>query len=273
MSSYLPSVKWPVVPSSLRSWTSSRSVDAGASTAPTDALLGELPPHEEKALGRLRTEISTTLSVACAELPPSDGWRAFIEPGQLYQRKRDEMLLRVLRYNLLNVEKSVTQIKESLEWRMTVAPCSKSMDVLTGATVGLPIAQVCEGKQSGDVLLFSLAEAYIRRDVDHEKQRVGIAKMFDYIVYDNSGLQANRVTVVIDFTNMSSKNVDLLGTRNGIHIYLSHFPDLFDQIFLLNYPRFVHGGEFFQYYFLSPLTEGTRPSPWVHARIKLFFLT
>lgn len=245
MTGYLTSVKWPSM--SLRPWsTSAGSGGAGsdASERATDAKLTELPAHEARALDVLRSQVAQIFEKEHEKLGGNDGWRAFHSQDADDMTRRDEMLLRVLRYNLLNVSKASLQIKQTLEWRVTENVSMKSLDVLNGAIIGLPAAKMCLSKKNDQLLVICIAEAYVRREVDHEKQFVGVAKLFDHFFYDEQGPLAKSVTAVVDFTNMSAKNVDLIGMKNGINIYMNHFPEVFHKIFLLNYPRFIHGGTF-----------------------------
>lgn len=244
MGSYLTSKTWRSV--SLRPWASTAAEETGAeasSGAATDAELGALPAHEAGALEKLRGEVGGLFEARWDKLSSVDGWQAFREGGTAGSSELDEMLLRVLRYNLLNVARASVQVGRTLEWRCVDRVCAKSLDVLDGASVGLPTAPVRFCKRGRELLVVCISEAYVRRDVDHQKQSVGIAKIFDHLFYDRDGPLAKKVTAVVDFTNMSTKNVDLVGMRNGINVYMSHFPEIFHRVFLLNYPRFIHGGK------------------------------
>lgn len=242
MSSYLPSVKWPSLSIPVRPWGPSANDDAKEETKATDAVLECLPPHEARKLEEFREAAGIIFDEESPKLSLHDSWHKLNDADERQTTKRDEMLLRVLRYNSLDVEKAGIQIRRTLEWRASMELCAKSTDVMMEPSAGLSVVPICVGKRPGDILMFSPARAYIRRNIDYEKQRIGIAKMFDHIVYDETGPQACRVTVVVDFSDMCVKNVDIFGLRNGINIYLNHFPDLFDRVLLLNYPKFIHGG-------------------------------
>lgn len=232
MASYLPSVKLP----SFSSWTS-RSSSAGTAT---DAPLDQLPEHESKPLSDLRERSFALLTASSANLPTCDVWAHLTESANA--QLRDEVLLRFLRYNGLNVERAEGQLRQTVDWRRSSGIATVGVTRMHGHTVGLPILTLGEPRSSGDMLFFSLAEAYVRRVVDHTQQQLGVAKMFDFLLYDTPGPHVRRASVVVDFTNLSMRNVDLAGLRAGIIIYMSYFPDVFHQILFINYPKFIYGG-------------------------------
>lgn len=228
MTAYLPSMKWP----SLRSQPA---------LAATDFPLDKLPQHESEALATLRSTSTTMIEVAARTLPEIDGWRCLNDED--FATLRDEILLRFLRYNALSVEKSQEQFGKTLQWRSQGSVSTLPLEVMRGCDAGLPLCILYGPTESGDMLFFSLAEAYIRKEIDHAKQAVAIGKMFDHLLYDKDGPRGKRGSIVIDFTNMSVKNVDLIGLRAGIMIYLNYFPDLFYKILFINYPKFIYGGK------------------------------
>lgn len=99
------------------------------------------------------------------------------------------------------------------------------------------------GQKEGETLFFGVAGSYDKRSVDRDVQKVAIDKMFDYILYDRDGPMASRCTVVVDFTDFGLSNVDLVGVKLGIVTYLSYFPDIFNCVLLVNYPRLLYGGK------------------------------
>lgn len=245
-------MKWPSV--SLRPWSTTTGSEAGpvASGSATDAELNDLPDYEARALEELRHEVLGLFGDDCEKLSENDGWQMFnAKKASAYDvTKRDEMLLRVLRYNLLNVSKAGLQIRRTFEWRAIENVSMKPLDVLNGATIGLPAAKVTFCEKKDEIVVICITEAYVRREVDHEKQTLGFTKLLDHFFYDKQGPRAKRVTAVADFTNLSAKNVDLIAMKNGISVYMNHFPDIFHKIFLMNYPRFIHGGKFFIFIFI-----------------------
>lgn len=214
-----------------------------ASSAPkltaTDALLDQLPNHEQEALDKLRERTDSAIKELSESLPECDSWRNLRDES--HWQLRDEILLRFLRFNGLNVDKSAVQMEEALKWRGRSMVATLSEDIIKGMQVGLPIAQLTEPNEQGDVLYVCLSDAYIKAQVDHEQQETAVGKMFDIILYSPNGPQAKQGFIVVDFTNLGWNNIDLIGVKNGIIIFLNYFPDVFGKIMFVNYPRIVHG--------------------------------
>lgn len=230
MSSYFSSVKLPSLP--VRSHTTAVA---------TDEPVDRLPHHEREALSHLIALSTDAIVGAKGQLPECDVWRE-LNNGD-HERLRDEILMRFLRYNVLSVEKAHRQILATLKWRTNSLVSTLSPNVMLGTEVCIPIAHLSTVPATGDVLLFSLGEAYERKQVNHPKQETGIAKLFEHLLYDASGPHAKRSSVVVDCTNLSVRNVDLIGLKKGIFLYTNYFPDVFYKILLINYPKFVYGGK------------------------------
>lgn len=239
MTTYLPSVKWPTL--SKRSHSSSLQA--------TDAQLHELPEHEAEALLQLQAATRGTIEASKPKLPECDPWVSLNDEQQ--SSMRDEILLRFLRYNALSVEKAQHQMETALKWRADFRVASLSTDVVHGAEVGIPITFLSTNKETDDALLLCLAESYVRREVNHAKQETGAAKLFDYMLYDVNGPRARRGSLVVDCTNLSYRNVDVVALKNGIFLYLNYFPDIFNKILIINYPKFMHGGKFCSFFVLT----------------------
>lgn len=232
MSSYLPSF------SSLR-WTSSLQT---RSTACQDAPLSSLPATERNALDTLISKSQDILSPSSEKLPACDPWRCLHTSNE---ELRDEILIRLLRCNNLSIEKSLKQLCATLEYRATSAVAQLPVEKMQGRSTGIPVALLeTKSKDKGTRLFYTAAADYIKKDVDHKIQEVGVAKMFEYMMYDSNGPQVKKAVVVVDFTGFGVRNVDLVATKNGVGIYTRHYPDMFHKILLINYPKLIYGGTF-----------------------------
>ena len=226
MSTYFSSVKWP----SLLTRSSSSAI-------PTDAPLHALPDTELIPLNSLRQSFHKYIQTHKTSLPDCDLWRSFDE----LEDERDLTLLRLLRYNSLNVEKAEKQLESIFQWRASNRIAEVSEEAIHGPKVGIPVVKVGNVTENGSALIFSSAEGYCKKAVDHALQEVGVAKMFDQILYGQGEKRVKYCTVLIDFTNFSMKNIDLYGMKSGITTYLSYYPDIFDKIILIHYPKFIYG--------------------------------
>lgn len=220
---------------------SSLSVRSHATAAATDEPINRLPQHEKDALSHLISVSADAIVDAKGRLPDCDVWRE-LNDGE-HDKLRDEILIRFLRYNVLSVEKAHRQVISTLNWRTNSLISTLSPNVMLGNEVCLPMAHLSTDPLTGDVLLFSLAEGYERKKVNHAKQETGIAKLFEHLLYDADGPRASRSSVVVDCTNLSVRNVDLVALKKGIFLYTNYFPDVFYKILLINYPKFVYGGK------------------------------
>lgn len=205
----------------------------------TDASLGELPPHEEKALKQLVVATNSVITEHVSNLSKSDSWQRLND--RKHERLRNEILLRFLRYNSLSIDKARNQMLETMKWRAITNVGSLPNDVMYGKQAGIPLVQLTEPTEQGSVLFFSAGEAYSRRDVDYSKQETGAAKMFDFILYDDNGPRARDCSIIVDFSNLCMNNIDVYATKTGVLLYLKYFPDIFQKIMLVNYPKLIYG--------------------------------
>lgn len=226
-------MKWPTLPSFLTS---------SSLTLPHDAPLSALPPHELEAFENLKAAAIPILQNAPKALPEKDPWTGMQE--QEMQTLRDEMLLRFLRFNTLNVEKSLQQMRNALAWRAKSRIAELGTDAFHGMEAGIPVARIGDVTADGDGLFYAPAECYDKKRVDHKAQEVGIARMFEHMLYSGDGPKLRRGTVVVDFEGFSVRNVDLAGLRAGVTVYTSYYPDVFQKVLLINYPKFLYGGKF-----------------------------
>lgn len=209
---------------------------------PDDAALHELPPDEDQALSHLKEHAIPLMCKAKGICASSDAWMLLLENGR--ETERDEMLLRFLRYNGLNVEITVRQVGEVISWRTKVTISSMVVDVMYGKEAGIPIVQLGKITKQGDGLFFCAAELYEKKDVVRKTQEIGVIKMFEYLLYEMCIPRVKRVTAVIDFTGFGVKHIDLTALRMGISVYTNYYPDVFHRVFLVNYPKILYGGKF-----------------------------
>lgn len=206
---------------------------------PTDAPLHLLPDYEQAALDQLRDRTENVVEELSKTLPECDSWSRL--SSHSHSQLRDEILLRFLRYNVLNVDKSAVQMEGALKWRRQSMVATLSEDVMKGLQVGIPIAQVTDCNEQGEALYICVSSAYAKAQVDHEKQTTATGKMFDFIMYDLNGPQVKHGFIIVDFTDVGLSNIDLIAVKNGIVVFLNYYPDVFRKIIFFNYPRIVYG--------------------------------
>lgn len=152
--------------------------------------------------------------------------------------------MRFLRFNAGHVERAMKQLGSVLAWRAKVRIAAQPASAMRGMRAGIPVCVMDAVGHVGQRLFFAAAERYVKREVDHVVQEVGVAKMFEYMLYDVDGPRIKGVDVVVDFTGFSAKNIDLYGLKIGVSTYLNYYPDVFHRILLINYPKFLYGGKF-----------------------------
>lgn len=252
--SFMPSMIWP------------SSAAKPVALQATDEPLANLPEHEQTALTKLVELCNPMIAEEIVELPDCDQWKLLMD-GQ-HEELKCEILLRFLRYNALSVDKAYTQMQAAIRWRVKTDVASLSNDVFGGTEVGIPIVQITpKPNDDGDVLYVSLGEAYVKREIVHPKQEIGVGKLFDYILYDVSGPMAKNGFIVLDFTNLSIQNIDLVSLKNGCLIFLNYFPDIFRKILLVNYHRVIYG----VWKFIQPVLDSRTKSRivWVETHDQL----
>lgn len=227
MSSYFPCLKWP----SLNLQTQTPSPDE-------DAPLSVLPANERVALDALISLAEPLLSSPPAALPSCDPWNGLHDNTEL----RDHVLLRLLRFNGLSAEQAASQLRSTLSWRAKSRIAEQPCDTMRGMAAGIPLTLLEPVGEEGARLFFVAAEQYVKKNADHDVQEVGVARMFEHMLYDVDGPRAKRCEVVVDLTGFSVKNVDLVSMKTGVSTYLDFYPDVFHKILLINYPKFLYGG-------------------------------
>lgn len=234
MSSYfptrtsLPSFKWP------------KSIHSQSHPL-HDAPLDHLPSNERSALDSLISKSHHFFTQPPHPLPPSDPWATLHMSNPT---ERDEILLRLLRFNALSVERSLRQLRATLDWRAQYKIAEQPVTIMQGPRAGIPLVLLDAHGVNGESLFFTSADRYVKRNVDHRIQSVAVAKMFDHMIYSLQGPRVKRGVVVVDFTGFSMKNVDIFGLKNGVSTYVAHYPDIFYRILMVNYPRFMYSGKF-----------------------------
>lgn len=227
MSSFLPSLKWPTLGFESRG------------SPPEDAPPSSLPPAERLALDTLITLATPLITSPPHALPRSDPWtKLSVDVGL-----RDRVLLRLLRFNSLSPARTLRQLRAILEWRATARIAEEPHDAMRGMAAGIPTTLLPPVGKGGARLFFAPAEKYEKKGVQRAAQEVGVARMFEYMLYDVDGPQAERCAVVVDFTGFSAKNMDLAGIKTGVYTYINYYPDVFHAILLVNYPKFLYGGK------------------------------
>lgn len=192
--------------------------------------------NENENTSNFLTTASTTLSNPPVALTEGDPW------CDLTQDEQEALLKRILQFNNFDVERANKQLHSTLHWRSSSAISSKHVDLMYGLPAGIPISVVAT--HHDHVLTVAIAEKYLKSMVDHSHQQLAVSRMLEYFVYDRDGPRTSKVTVVVDFTNFAFRHVDITGLKNGISIYMNHYPEVIHKVFLVNYPKFLYGGMF-----------------------------
>ena len=187
--------------------------------------------------------ISNFLTIALKTLsnPPV----AFVEGDpwdDLDQNEQETLLKRILQFNNFDVERANKQLHNTLHWRSSSAISSKNIDLIYGLTAGIPVSIVTT--HHDHVFTIAIAERYLKSKVDHSHQQLAVSRMLEHFVYDRDGPRTSKVTIVVDFTDFTFRHVDIIGLKNGISIYMNHYPEVIHKVFLVNYPRLLYGGMF-----------------------------
>lgn len=197
-----------------------------------------LPSSEHAALQACVSELEEDLANARETFSETDPWHKLIENGG---DRRDEMVLRVLRYQCLDVAKAAQQVRSILQWRKKADVGTIGPEHLHGRGAGLPavlLPGLGEGKR---MLMYAAAEHYVKKLVVAERQEKAIIRLFEHVLYAPDGANASSAVVIVDFMDMSFSDVDLAAMKRGISIFLRYYPETFSTILLFNYPRFVYG--------------------------------
>lgn len=248
MSDYLPSLKWP----------SALTFQTRATSPTEDAPLTALPECERTSLTQLTVQFTSALTAA--SLPSSDPWSSL--NASQNSVLRDEILLRFLRFNSLQIDRTAKQLRSVLAWRAKSKISEQPVTVIRGMAAGIPVCIMDAVGRVGQRLFFASAEKYVKQDVDRRIQEIAVAKMFEHMLYDVDGPQVTGVDVVVDFMGFSTKNIDIFGLKTGVSTYLNYYPDIFHRIFLINYPKFLYGGKF-HYMLNAALSYHTPEDRWI----------
>ncbi|CAN8068141.1 unnamed protein product [Agarophyton chilense] len=200
-----------------------------------DAPLEALPESEASALTALQARTKHTFSSPHNNLHPEDPWRT------LTQNQVDLLLLRFLRYNLLQVESSFTHVCKVAAWRTDECPWNFGLELLQNRKAGVPIlSDVIRGRDD-EVLLFIPCRHYDKSIIDRKLQTTAIKAFFESYLYATGGLKASSAVMLVDFSGLHLKQVDLTALKNSINIFLSYYPEVLQKVILVNYPRWIHG--------------------------------
>lgn len=202
-----------------------------------DAPLGSLPECEATVLKTLDGRLSLLFDAAQSTLHESDPWRTLPENLRLC------LLLRFLRYHLLNVDKAQEHIMRVAKWRLTECPWEKSLSCVKGKQNGIPILEADIRGKNNEILIYLPAKRYVKAEVDHHAQELAIQTFFEHCAYAEDGYRASCAVLLFDFTDMLMKNVDLTASRYAIKIFLDYYPEAFHRIFLVNYPKWLYGSK------------------------------
>lgn len=192
-------------------------------------------------LEQLKARGSSAFEHAASELPTDDPFRCLLT--QKHRDLRDDILLRFLRFNDFDLDKTIRQLQSTLTWRAQTSISSTDLSVIRGSASGIPLARIGNTTENGDTLFFAAAECYDRSRIDRAVQKVGVARMFEHMLYDSGGPRAKRGTVVVDFSGFGTRHVDISGLRTGVATYMNYYPEVFEKVLLTNYPKLLYGGK------------------------------
>lgn len=216
-----------------------KTVGTTAPASPADVAVAETGGGADEA-GALRTALAALRSdldsaVTGFALPALDPWKTLLAQADA----RSEIVLRVLRYQTLNVTKTVAQVRAIIAWRSERRVCEIPATAMQGAEAGLPclmVPAVGAGRRS---LIFVKASAYVKRLVTVPKFETGLIRFFETLLYTDDGMRANGSVVVVDFCDLSVREVDLAITKKGIEVFLKYYPETFAKMLFVNFPRFI----------------------------------
>lgn len=196
----------------------------------------------QSVLEQLKARGSSAFEHASSELPAEDPFHCLLTRKQ--SDLRDDILLRFLQFNDLDVDKTIRQLQSTLAWRAQTKISCADLSVIRGSASGIPLARIGNTTENGDTLFFAPAECYDKSLIDRAVQKIGVARMFEHMLYDSGGPRAKRGTVVVDFSGFGTKHVDISGLRTGVATYVNYYPEVFQRVLLINYPRLLFGGKF-----------------------------
>lgn len=217
-------------------WEKTVGTSAPSTPAPVVA------PENDAAVeeGALRTTLAALRAdldnaVTGYALPELDPWRTLLAQPD----SRSEIVLRVLRYQTLNVTKAVAQVRAIIAWRAERRVCEIPATAMIGPAAGLPCLMVPAVGAGRRTLIFVKASAYVKKDVTLAGFETGLIRFFETLLYTADGMRASGSVVVVDFCDLSVREVDLAVTKRGIEIFLRYYPETFAKMLFVNFPRFI----------------------------------
>lgn len=118
------------------------------------------------------------------------------------------------------------------------------MSVLEGAAAGLPLMTPHARGHRNEILIFLAAGDYEKAAVDHSKQETAITTFFEHCAYTRDGKRASAGVMLVDFSGLLMKNVDLVTARYAIRVFMDYYPEVLSKILFINFPRWIHGSKF-----------------------------
>lgn len=222
------------IPASLKRSTTTATPPPPLEDAPLDAL----PASEVKPLATLEAKICDKVFSSPGLLHSSDPWR------MLSPTHRRSLFLRFLRYQTLNVDKAAAHIERVARWRAEERPWTLPASAMCGPRAGLPMLELGIRGMDAEILMYGLAKHYVKAEVDHAAQQEAIKVMFEQLFYVPTGSLGRSGVLIVDFNELSMRNVDLVATKNGIRIFLNYYPEMFKKIMLINYPKWIYGSTY-----------------------------
>lgn len=221
--------------------TMSLSIFSRSSGTLPDQPITNLPASEEAAIATLSSRLTIFTTKI---LHPTDPWLS------LAYAEQKRLLLRFLRFHLLNVPKAENHILRVCCWRTSTRPWTLPLRVLRGRAVGLPLCHPSGRGREKEVLIFLPASQYVRADVDHAKQQVAVKAFFEFCAYADDGLRASAAVLLIDFGDLQMRNVDLASARYSIKLFMDYYPEVFCKILFINYPKWFYGSKFYIFFII-----------------------
>lgn len=224
-------------------WSSSASKEGnGSATATCDG-----DSAERQLLAQLRAKVATEyLDEYAPKLSPNDPVLSVLKRRDAaLAEDYDGILLRFLRYNSRDLEKTAGQFRKFLHWRAEKHVYNYTDDDLLGRAAGLPIYIHPEvGTASDDAnvgscgLIFTSARHYVKKEVVSDAHEVGVIRVFEKLFFD---LKATSAVTIVDFSGVTISQCDIYRMKTDIAIFLNYYPETFRKFLFINYPKFIHG--------------------------------
>lgn len=137
------------------------------------------PLSEAEALGQLRTELSKEFESLAGQLPEEDNLGNILREDD---KQLECCLLRFLRFNSYNVERTVTQVRKFVQWRSTTrAGCIES-SVMRGPAGGISATFIPEKGKEETTLAFVSGRHFVKEAADREIHAQALIRWFDNIL-------------------------------------------------------------------------------------------